>query len=159
MGAIFRLHHYCPPLPSHTVPTKQKSPHKNQTLHSWIRCNGICPAFLSQLFDRCICSVQDRLGANAEIQIIFGTVYTPLEWVPTGNRGPHECVLVYLTRMSRNIKKEKDISGSNETVSRDYQARHYSSYTEVPDITITIKDTLSPHHFLHCFVSKYSKFE
>ena len=141
-----------PCTPSH-CPNKTKisaqKPNPSQLDQMQRYMSGFCPSY------SIVASAPSKTGSVLMLRsrLFLGqcTVYTPLEWVPTGNRGPHECVLVYLTRMSRNIKKEKDISGSNETVSRDNQARHYSSYTEVPDITITIKDTLSrdfqPHKF------------
>ena len=69
------------------------SAHTNRAWHGWSGCHGICPAFVyicpAQKPDihHSICSSCDRLGFNADIQNIFGTVHalidtSPAEYTP-----------------------------------------------------------------------------
>ena len=61
-------------------PMCSKNPTNLRACHSWSRCTGICLAFgdtyicswpVHQPLTRYVCTNRDRLGLNADIQIIF----------------------------------------------------------------------------------------
>ena len=100
----------------------------------WVRCNRICLVSVPDILKckqkpdkfrfRCICSSRDRLGFNAGIQIIFGTVYVTMlsAWIGRLYYSIHRYGTVYggLKIESLWIKRKRQMSSFSMNLFEDF---------------------------------------